>query len=97
MLSLVKLLLKGEVGVCALKCHGNYIVDHGKSLKSHGIVFLNFCGNPEFCSHLFLAHLSRRLMGELIVYQSLRRPSVRPSVVRPSVRPSVNIFKHLLL
>ena len=25
-----------------------------------------------------LAHLSRRLMGELIVYQSLRRPSVRP-------------------
>ena len=26
-----------------------------------------------------LAHLSRRLMGELIVYQSLRRPSVRPS------------------
>ena len=30
-----------------------------------------------------LAHLSRRLMGELIVYQSLRRPSVRPSL-RPS-------------
>ena len=25
---------------------------------------------------IFLAHLSRRLMGELIVYQSLRRPSV---------------------
>ena len=33
----------------------------------------------------FLAHLSWRLMGELIVYQSLRRPSV----VRPSVCPSV--------
>ena len=33
-----------------------------------------------------LAHLSRRLIGELIVYQSLRRPSVRPSVRRPSVR-----------
>ena len=32
---------------------------------------------------IFLAHLSRRLMGELIVYQSLRRPSS----VRPSVRP----------
>ena len=46
MLGVVKLLLKGEVGVCALNCHGNYIVDHGKSLKSHGIVFLNFCGNP---------------------------------------------------
>ena len=42
-----------------------------------------------------LAHLSRRLRGELLVYQWLRRPS---SVVRPSsVRPSVNIFKHLLL
>ena len=34
-----------------------------------------------FC--FVLAHLIRRLMGELIVYQSLRRPSVR--------RPSVNI------
>ena len=29
---------------------------------------------------IFLAHLSRRLRGELIVYQSSRRPSVRPSV-----------------
>ena len=28
----------------------------------------------------FLAHLSRRLLGELLVYQWLRRPSVRPSV-----------------
>ena len=34
----------------------------------------------------FLAHLSRRLMGELIVYQSLR-----PSVVRPSVPLSVRL------
>ena len=31
-------------------------------------------------SSVFLAHLSRRLMGELIVYRSSRRPSVRPSV-----------------
>ena len=29
---------------------------------------------------LFLAHLSRRLIGELIVYEGIRRPSVRPSV-----------------
>ena len=29
-----------------LNSHGNYIVDHGKSWKNHGIVFLNFCGNP---------------------------------------------------
>ena len=34
----------------------------------------------------FLAHLSRRLTGELIGYPWIRRPSVRrrPSVVRPS-------------
>ena len=36
---------------CALSSHGNIIVDHGKSWKNHGIVFLNFCWNPErqFC------------------------------------------------
>ena len=51
----------------------------------------------KFCIHIiidkiyfgivnpcFLAHLSRRLKGELIVYRS---------IWRPSVRPSVNIFK----
>ena len=37
MLSVVKLLLKGEVGVFALNSHGNYVVDHGKSWKNHGI------------------------------------------------------------
>ena len=47
MLSMVKMPLKGEVGSPALNSHGNYIFDHGKSLKNHGIVFLNFCGNPE--------------------------------------------------
>ena len=31
MLSVVKMLLKGEVGDRALNSHGNYIVDHGKS------------------------------------------------------------------
>ena len=50
MLSVVKLLLKGEVVGHALNNHGNYIVDHGKSWKNHGIVFLNFCGNPALCS-----------------------------------------------
>ena len=38
----------------------------------------------ESCRHHieagFLAHLSRRLIGELIVYRSSRRPCVRPSV-----------------
>ena len=36
-----------------------------------------------------LAHLRRKLRGDLLVYQRLRRPSI--------VRLSVNIFKHLLL
>ena len=46
--------------------------------------------NAENCSFqgTFLAHLSRRLMGEQIVYQSLRRPSVRPSVVRQHFQTS---------
>ena len=49
MLCMVKMQLKGEVGGRALNRHGNYIVDHGKSWKNHGIVFLN-CGNPDpFC------------------------------------------------
>ena len=50
MLSVVKLLLKGgggEVGGHVLNNHGNYIVDHEKSWKNHGIVFLNICGNPD--------------------------------------------------
>ena len=46
-LNVVKILLKGEVGCHALKSHGNYIVDRGKSWKNHGIVLLNNCGNPE--------------------------------------------------
>ena len=46
MLCVVKMLLKREVGGRELNSHGNYIVDHGKSWKNHGIVFLNFCGKP---------------------------------------------------
>ena len=46
MFSVVKMSLKGEVGSHALNSHGNDIVDHRKSWKNHGIVFLNFCGNP---------------------------------------------------
>ena len=46
MLRMVKMPLKREVGGHALTSHGNFIVDHGKSWESHGIVSLNFCGNP---------------------------------------------------
>ena len=47
--SLVKLLLKGEVGVWALNSHGNYIVDRGKSWKNHGIMFLISVGTLSIC------------------------------------------------
>ena len=46
MLSMVKMLRKGEVEGRVLNSHGNYIVDHGKSCKNPGIVILNLCGNP---------------------------------------------------
>ena len=45
-LSVVKMLLKGEVGGRALNSHGNYIADHGKIME---LFFLNFCGNPAEC------------------------------------------------
>ena len=37
--SVLKLLLKGEVGVCELNSHGNYIVDHGKNGKIMELCF----------------------------------------------------------
>ena len=43
---MVKMQLKGEVRGHALNSFGNYIVDHERSWKNHGIVFLKFCGNP---------------------------------------------------
>ena len=43
MLSVVKMLLKREVGGHVLKSQGNYIVDNGKIME---LCFLNFCGNP---------------------------------------------------
>ena len=52
MRSMVKLLLKGEVGGHVLNSPVNYIVDDGKSWKNHEIVFLNFCGNPVLFSVL---------------------------------------------
>ena len=48
-------------------------------------------------SGLFLDHLSRRLIGELIVYKGIRRPSVRLStfsndISSEAVRPILFIF-----
>ena len=45
MLSMVKMLLKGEVGGCLLNSHGNYIVHDGKSWNCVGTllnVFFHF-------------------------------------------------------
>ena len=47
---------------------------------------------------IFLAHLSRRLIGELIVYEGIRRPSVRRlstfsnDISSEAVRPILFIF-----
>ena len=60
------------------------------ALKPTGKCLLTCCAAS--CSKLttlFLAHLSRRLRGELIVYRSSRRPSVSLCV-----RASVHTFKH---
>ena len=58
----------------------------------HGLKICMWFGYyPEiiFFGH-FLAHLSRRLRGELIVYRSSRRPSVRASF-RVSTLSNMNI------
>ena len=47
MLSVVKMGLKVEVEGHALYDPGNYNVDNENSWKSHGILGLNFCRNPE--------------------------------------------------
>ena len=52
-LSVVKMLLKGEVEGCALNSHGKAIVDHGKSWKNYEIVFLNSFGNPDLTYKCF--------------------------------------------
>ena len=41
MRSVVEMMLKGEVGGHALNSNGNYIADHEKTSKDHGIVILN--------------------------------------------------------
>ena len=48
---------QGEVGGGASNSHGNYMVDHGNSWKNHGIVFLNFCWNPDLTMIHTVFHL----------------------------------------
>ena len=47
---------KGEVGDSARNNHGDYILGHGKSRKNQGMVFFNFCGDPETNHFLTLDH-----------------------------------------
>ena len=68
MLSVMKMLLKGEVGGRALNSHGNYIVDHKITWKNHGIVFLNFCGNPECRSILCFQVAQMEKLCSVIYY-----------------------------
>ena len=73
--------------------YGEYFQPHSPMWlilsQYHQLIMVLFVIHEAFP---FLAHLSRRLMGELIVYQSLRRPSV---VRRPSVRPQFQISSPL--
>ena len=60
MLSVVKMLLKGEVGGHALNSHGNYVVDHGKSWKNQLILFLNFSGNLDSLIQIVWVNLVKK-------------------------------------
>ena len=62
----VKMLLKRDFGGRAFNSHGNYIVDHGKSWKNPGIVFLNSCGNPDTI-FIFKRSQTHPLWGEVKV------------------------------
>ena len=46
MLSVLKMLLKGEAGGRALNSHGNYIVDHGKSWRKSWNCVFEFLWEP---------------------------------------------------
>ena len=67
-----------------------YNIDHCTHVQKPMIVTK---GNNSYNLPLaltFLAHLSRRLIGELIVYRSSRRPSAR-ECVRPLTLSNMNI------
>ena len=62
-------------------------------------LLVSFYYPPEWVLRLvFLAHLSRRLIGELLVYEGIRRPSVvrlstfSNEISSEAVRPILFIF-----
>ena len=70
MLSVMKMLLKGEVGDRALNSHGNYIVDRGKSWTNHGIVSLNFHGNWGYTNIVKLDDMNKALLSSIYLKKS---------------------------
>ena len=60
------MLRRGEVGWGALNDHGNYFLIMEKSWKNHGILFLNFCGNPAQSTHPVRRVLWKELLEEVI-------------------------------
>ena len=77
---------------------GDYVTDFSQLLEGKEInrsikEYDCMCYSGFTFIQQFLAHLSRRLRGELIVYRSSWRPCVRP-LVRASVSPSVHTFNH---
>ena len=83
-----KTLGKGGGIVVYIADHVNY--ERRKDLESSHTESVWVEIKSKHSKPFFLAHLSRRLTGELIVYRGIRGPSI----VR---RPSVNIFKRHLL
>ena len=65
MLSIVKMLLKGEVGGGALNSHGITLL----IMENHGILFLNFCGNPalDSCTYMFNSFLASSNFCRLLI------------------------------
>ena len=96
MLRVVKMPLKVEVGGHASNSHGNYIVDHEKSWKNHGIVFLNFCGNPlllisSFClsyrTLCWFCHTKRTRTHSMARHRKSPRSQRNLTVIDPLTLP----------
>ena len=61
-LSMVKMLLKGEAGGRALNSHGNYIVDYGKLWNC---VF-EFLWEPCMMGNPIISHFGQSTMAQLV-------------------------------
>ena len=88
MLSVVKMLLKGEVGGHALNSHGNHIVDHGKIKEKSRKCVIIFMWEPystfmrtakiltRFCTYRCVHSLSS-LFANVRLYRCWQRRSLR--------------------